>query len=200
MADAATGSVGDTTAPSTNAACHDMPSMTSWATTATPTIVAITSPMASRLMEPQVLAHVVQRGEEGRRVEQRREHDDEHDVGVELHVGNAGDEAEGRAADDEQDRVGDLRVVGDDQQDRDRGQDREQDEVEMRLRERERREHLDPPHRGHRQRGDALAATHEAHPLAGRCLDVDLLGRHARARRPATRGSRRGGARAWGAP
>jgi hypothetical protein len=50
MADAATGSVGDTTAPSTKAACHDIPAMSSWATTATPTIVKMTRPIASRLI------------------------------------------------------------------------------------------------------------------------------------------------------
>ena len=50
IAVAATGSVGETTAPSTKAASHDMPSTTSWATTATPTIVKITRPIASRLI------------------------------------------------------------------------------------------------------------------------------------------------------
>ena len=38
--------MGDTTAPSTNATGHDSPT-TSWPTTATVSIVAITSPMAS---------------------------------------------------------------------------------------------------------------------------------------------------------
>ena len=46
IADAAMGSVGDTTAPSTNAAGHDRP-MTPCATAATATIVAVTSPTAS---------------------------------------------------------------------------------------------------------------------------------------------------------
>src|SRR3954462_4878488 len=45
---AATGSVGDTTAPSTNAAGHVIPSIRACATTATETIVAVTRPTASR--------------------------------------------------------------------------------------------------------------------------------------------------------
>jgi hypothetical protein len=44
---AATGSVGATIAPSAKAAAHGRPPTTSWATTATATIVASTSPMAS---------------------------------------------------------------------------------------------------------------------------------------------------------
>ena len=81
----------------------------------------------------QVVAQLVQRGEEGRGVEQRRQDDDQHDVGVELHVGDARDEAERRAADDEQDRIGDLPVVGDHEQDRDGAQHGEQHEVQVGL-------------------------------------------------------------------
>ena len=82
----------------------------------------------------QVVAQLAQRGEEGGGVEQRRQDDDEHDVGVELHVGDAGDEAQRRAADHEQDRIRDLRVVGDDEQDRDGAQHREEHEVQVGLR------------------------------------------------------------------
>src|SRR4051794_23637327 len=49
---AATGSVGETTAPSTNAASHDRPSMTACATTATTTIVAVTSATARNEIGP----------------------------------------------------------------------------------------------------------------------------------------------------
>jgi hypothetical protein len=42
----AIGSVGATTAPSTNAALHGNPSIAAWATTATVTVVATTSPTA----------------------------------------------------------------------------------------------------------------------------------------------------------
>ena len=82
----------------------------------------------------EVVAQLAQRGEEGRGVEQRRQDDDEHDVGVELDVGDAGDEAQRRAADHEQDRIRDLRVVGDDEQDRDGAQHREEHEVQVGLR------------------------------------------------------------------
>ena len=44
---AASGSVGETIAPSTNATGHDMPSTSAWATTATVHIVASTSPIAN---------------------------------------------------------------------------------------------------------------------------------------------------------
>ena len=47
IAVAASGSVGETIAPSVNAAAHDRPSMSSCATTATAHIVASTSPIAS---------------------------------------------------------------------------------------------------------------------------------------------------------
>ena len=47
---AATGSVGETMAPSTKAAGHDMPSITAWATIATASAVASTRPIASRLI------------------------------------------------------------------------------------------------------------------------------------------------------
>ena len=46
IAEAAIGSVGDRTAPSTNAGAQGSPA-TSWATTATPADVATTRPMAS---------------------------------------------------------------------------------------------------------------------------------------------------------
>ena len=47
MAVAAIGSVGETMAPSTNALGQVSPSMSSCATTATPTVVKTTRPMAS---------------------------------------------------------------------------------------------------------------------------------------------------------
>ena len=47
IAVAAIGSVGETTAPSTNAAAHGRSGTISWATTATTTIVSRTSPTES---------------------------------------------------------------------------------------------------------------------------------------------------------
>jgi hypothetical protein len=48
---AAIGSVGETTAPSTKAADHGIPSIAQWATTPTTSVVAPTSPIESRLIE-----------------------------------------------------------------------------------------------------------------------------------------------------
>lgn len=47
IAVAATGSVGETIAPSTNAAAHEIPGTIAWATTATAPIVASTRPIDS---------------------------------------------------------------------------------------------------------------------------------------------------------
>ena len=47
----AIGSVGATTAPRTNAALHDSPPIAAWATTATVTVVATTSPTARMPIE-----------------------------------------------------------------------------------------------------------------------------------------------------
>ena len=52
MAVAAIGSVGETIAPSTNAAGQVRPSTTACATTATPTVVTTTSPTASNPIGP----------------------------------------------------------------------------------------------------------------------------------------------------
>ena len=52
IAVAATGSVGETIAPSTNAAAHDMPGTTAWTTTATATQVTSTRPTESAEIGP----------------------------------------------------------------------------------------------------------------------------------------------------
>jgi hypothetical protein len=57
----ATASVGETMAPNTNAAAQEKLGRTAWATTATMSVVAITSPMASRLI--------------GRRLKRKSRHD-----------------------------------------------------------------------------------------------------------------------------
>jgi hypothetical protein len=57
---------------------------------------------------PHVRAQLAQIGEEAARVQQRREEDHEHESGVEAHVWNAGQEAEHRAAEDQQDGVRDT--------------------------------------------------------------------------------------------
>jgi hypothetical protein len=54
MTPAATASVGDSTAPRTNAACQDIPWMTAWATTATATVVTTTRPTDSSVIGPRL--------------------------------------------------------------------------------------------------------------------------------------------------
>ena len=51
-------------APSTNAAGHDMSSITAWATSATASAVASTSPIASMLIGRMFCAQLPQAGEE----------------------------------------------------------------------------------------------------------------------------------------
>ncbi len=60
---------------------------------------------------PEVPAQIAEVREEGGAVEQRGQEDDEHDVRIEVHLGQAGDETEKRAADDEHDRVGDRKAT-----------------------------------------------------------------------------------------
>ncbi len=70
------------------------------------------------------------RGAPARRVDQRRQEDEEDRVRVEFDLGQAGDEGDRQAADDEHDRGGDLAVVGDADQQR-RGQDQDQDRLDV---------------------------------------------------------------------
>ena len=107
MVVAASGSVGETTAPRAKAAAHGIPSTSSCATRATAHIVNSTSPTALMVIPPQVAPHRLQIGEERRRVQERREEEQQDDVGVELDLGHARDEPENQAAHDQHDRVRD---------------------------------------------------------------------------------------------
>ena len=113
---AASGSVGETTAPSTNAAATSSPSTSACATTATPTVVAATSPIASSEIGAEVRAQVAQRREERRRVEQRRQEGDSTSSGGSVDVREARDEAEREPAEHEQDRVRDPQDGASDEQ------------------------------------------------------------------------------------
>ena len=93
---AARGSVGDTIAPSVNAAAQGRPA-SSCATTATATAVAADEADGHEPDDARVAAHVPQRGEERADVEQRRQEDDEHDVRVQGDLGRAGDQAQPEA-------------------------------------------------------------------------------------------------------
>ena len=81
--------------------------MNACATTATPTVVASTRPIASSPIGRDVRAQVAKGREEGRAVEERREHAEEDELRLELELRHPRDEADREAAEDEQDRVRD---------------------------------------------------------------------------------------------
>ena len=89
IAVAAIGSVGDTTAPSTNASAQER-SATPCATTATPAIVSRTSPTASSEIGLQVLPQLAQPREVRRDVEERRQDPDQDDLRRQRHFGTPG--------------------------------------------------------------------------------------------------------------
>ena len=66
------------------------PSISAWATTATPTVVTTTSPTASIPIGRGVRPQVAKRGEEGRSVEERRQDPEEDQLGPSSNVGIPG--------------------------------------------------------------------------------------------------------------
>ena len=102
---AASGSVGATTAPRMNASCQERPATTSCATSATPPIVANTSPIGEHADRCRVRTELAQRGVEGGRVEQRRQERDEDEIRRQLDVRHPREQADDEPADDEQDRI-----------------------------------------------------------------------------------------------
>ena len=126
---AASGSVGETIAPSANAAAHGRPAIAACATTATATVVRSTSAIALSVIGRRFAAQVAQRGEVRRVEQQRRQEDEEHELRVELDVGHAGREADEAAADHEQDRVGHAEDARQRGQRGDRDQQEEDDEL-----------------------------------------------------------------------
>ena len=79
--------------------------MNAWQTAATDTVVVSTSPSESSASGLAFVAQVAERGEERRRVEERRQDRDEHDLRLQLDVRDARHEAEREPAEHEQDRV-----------------------------------------------------------------------------------------------
>ena len=134
IAVAAVGSVGETIAPRTNATGHEMPGMSSCATTATSTIVRSTRPTASSDDRLQVRPELPQRGEEGRAVQERRQDGDEDEVRRQLDRRDPGHEPEREPTDHEQDRVRDADSLGDDDQRCRRDEQEEKDEGCLRRR------------------------------------------------------------------
>ena len=74
--------------------------MTRWATAATTKVVIKTSPTASSEIALQVRPEVAPGGKERRDVEQRRQEQQEHDVGLQLDLRQPRHEAERRASED----------------------------------------------------------------------------------------------------
>jgi hypothetical protein len=104
---AASGSVGETIAPSTNAASQGRSGISSCAAQATAAHRHQHEPDGGQRERAQAGAQVVDVGVDRRGVEERRQEDDEHHLGIELHLRQARDEPDQRAADDEHDRIRD---------------------------------------------------------------------------------------------
>ena len=78
-----------------------------------------------------VAAQLAHRREEGRAVQERREEDQEHDIRVELHGGNTGQESDHRAACHERDRVRNANHSGQHGEPSDREQKPEDDQLDV---------------------------------------------------------------------
>ena len=125
---AATASGGDTIAPSTNATGQLIPGITACATQATAVVVTTTRPTASNVIGRRVGGEVTPRREPRRREQQRRQEQQQHQLGIDLHRRQPRHERQPEAAQDQQDRVGDLQPFGGDGQ---RRRDDEEDENEL---------------------------------------------------------------------
>ena len=85
-----------------------MPSIIACATSATAQRGGQHEPDREQADRADVLLQLPQPGEERRRVEQRRQEDQQDEIRLELDVRDAGDEPEPEAAEDEEDRVRDV--------------------------------------------------------------------------------------------
>ena len=111
IAVAATGSVGETIAPSAKAIGHSR-SSTSCPTTATSPIVTSTSPTDVSASARAWSRSARASDEEGRREQQWRQEHEQDQVGLQLDVGHARHEAERQAAQHQDDRVRDAATAG----------------------------------------------------------------------------------------
>ena len=128
IAVAAIGSVGDTTAPRTNASAQREVG-DRVRDEATPTVVSATSPTASSEIGRRFRRSSRSAGGERREVEERRQDADQHDLRRHRHLRHAGPEADQQPAEDEQDRVRDPQRPGEHQQRRAR--DEQDEELEL---------------------------------------------------------------------
>ena len=124
--DAARASVGETIAPRVNAAPHDIPAKAACATTRDDAGGRGDEPHREQRDRPQVRAEVAQAREERRRVEERRQDRDEHEIRRQLHLGQPRHEAEQEAADDEEHRDRHPAARRDDEHDGERREEREE--------------------------------------------------------------------------
>ena len=130
IAVAATGSVGETIAPSAKASGHESP-ITSCADHGDGPDRHEHQADRRHRDRAQVAAQRAQVREEGGRVQQRRQEDQEHQVGLELDLRHARHQPEHQPAEHERDRIGHRQPARDHVQARDRHEQRRQDDLEI---------------------------------------------------------------------
>ena len=130
IAVAATGSVGETIAPSAKASGHESPIASCADHGDGPDRHEHQADRRHR-DRAQVAAQRAQVREEGGRVQQRRQEDQEHQIGLELDLRDARQQTEHQPAQHERDRIGDRQPARDHVQARDRHEQRRQDDLEI---------------------------------------------------------------------
>ena len=128
---AATGSVGETMAPSANAAAHGRSGDERVGDDGDRDHRASTSPTTSSAIGRRFARRSRRSAKNAADVEQWRQEDDEDELRRELDVGQAGDEADQQAADDEHDRVRDVDGAGGRGQHGHRNQEADEDELDV---------------------------------------------------------------------
>ena len=112
IAVAATASGGATTAPIANEAAHEMPGRSSCTRAPMPTVVKATSPIDSRRMGRRLALKSTSEALDRGRVQQRRQHAEQHDLGLEVDLGYAGEERRHHADRDQHQRCGHVQPPG----------------------------------------------------------------------------------------
>ena len=109
---AATASGGATTAPIANETGHEMPGMSACTMAPTPKVVNTTRPTESSRIGPSVGVEVDERGLDRRGVEQRWQQPEQHHLGLEMDLGDAGHVRRHHADRDQQQRRREVQAVG----------------------------------------------------------------------------------------
>ena len=102
---AATGSGGETMAPSVNAAGQENSGVSAWATTATATMVSSTTSVPIPEDGPELGLKIADRAGERGPIEQRGNEEEEQGVGLELHPGQSRHEHQRKPGEDQEHRV-----------------------------------------------------------------------------------------------